>query len=66
MLTYEQIMKRVKKSRETREIWNQHFRECYRYTIPERQTFDNFSPGQKKREWVFDSTPVEALEDYAN
>ena len=58
LFDYERMSKRINKARQNKEAqWEHHLRECYRYALPESQTFDNFSPGQKKREYVFDSNP---------
>jgi len=61
------MIKRIDKARQNKKAqWEHHLREAYRYALPESQTFDHFSPGQKKREFVFDSTAEYALEDYAS
>ena len=67
LFNYERMIKRVNKARQNKKAqWEAHLRECYRYALPESQTFDHFSPGQKKREYVYDSTAEYALEDYAS
>jgi len=67
LFNYERMIKRINKARQNKKAqWEHHLRECYRYALPESQTFDHFSPGQKKREYVFDSTAEYALEDYAS
>lgn len=67
LFDYERMIKRIDKARQRKDAqWKHHLRECYRYSLPESQTFDHFSPGQKKREYVFDSTAEYALEDYAS
>lgn len=67
LFDYERMIKRINKARQNKKAqWESHLRECYRYALPESQTFDHFSPGQKKREYVFDSTAEYALEDYAS
>ena len=67
LFDYERMIKRIDKARTNKQAqWESHLRECYRYALPESQTFDTFSPGQKKREFVYDSTAEYALEDYAS
>ncbi len=66
LFDYEQMIKRIEKAQGNKQIWESHLRECYRYAMPERQTIDEFSKGQKKREYVFDSTAIEAVEDFAS
>ena len=63
--TYEQIDKRVSAARADKQLWEHHLRECYRYIMPELNTIDKWSKGAKKDEWVYDSTAIEAAEDYA-
>jgi len=62
---YEKLIKRVNAAKANKALWEHHIRECYRYTMPQRNTIDKYSKGAKKREYVFDSTAEEALEDYA-
>ena len=67
LFNYERMLTRINKARQYKKAqWEAHLRECYRYALPESQTFDHFSPGQKKREYVYDSTAEYALEDYAS
>ena len=66
LFDYEKMISRINKGRQNKQLWDSHLRECYRYSMPERQTIDEFSKGQKKRQYVFDSTAVQALEDYAS
>jgi hypothetical protein len=67
LFNFDRMLKRINKARQNKSSqWESHLRECYRYALPESQTFDHFSPGQKKREYVYDSTAEYALEDYAS
>jgi len=59
-------MRRVSAARGNKQLWEDHLRECYRFALPERNTIDKWSKGAKKRDYVFDSTAVDSLEDYAN
>lgn len=66
LFNFERMITRINKAHQNKKAqWEHHLRECYRYALPESQAFDKFSPGQKKREYVFDSTAEYALEDYA-
>ena len=65
MLNYQQIKKRFDKAKANKLEWEHHLRECYRYALPQKNTFDKRSKGAKKREYVFDSTAEDGLEDYA-
>lgn len=67
LFNYDSMVGRINKARANKKAqWESHLRECYQYALPESQTFDHFSPGQKKREYVYDSTAEYALEDYAS
>ena len=58
-------MKRVDAAKAKKHLWEHHLRECYRYAMPQRNTIDKWSKGAKKREYVFDSTAEDSLEDFA-
>lgn len=62
---FEDTLKRYSAAKANKQLWESHLRECYRYAMPQRNTIDDWSPGQKKREFVFDSTAEDSLEDYA-
>ncbi len=62
---YERIIKRYESAKANKMSWDEHIRECYRYFMPERNTIDKREHGAKKREWVFDSTAQDSLEDFA-
>ncbi len=66
MTSYNDTIRRINAARANKQLWNDHLRDCYRYSMPERNTIDKYSPGQEKREYVFDSTAIDGLEDYAN
>ena len=59
------MIKRFEAAKALKQQWEQHIRECYRYAMPQRNTIDDWNPGQKKREFVFDSTAEDSLEDFA-
>lgn len=61
----ESMLKRISKARSNKLLWQSHIRDCYRYAMPEKETFDDESNGQKKRQDIFDDTAVEALDRFA-
>jgi len=63
--SYNQIIKRFESAKANKQTWETHIRECYRYFMPERNTIDERQKGAKKREYVFDSTAQDSLEDFA-
>lgn len=64
-MEYEKFTKRFEAAKANKLQWDHHIRECYRYFMPERNTIDEREKGAKKREWVFDSTAQDSLEDFA-
>lgn len=65
-LEIEQIIKRKNQARKHKELWRSHLKECYRYAMPDKDTFDTFTQGQKKNLEVYDSTAQIGLQKYAN
>jgi len=63
--SFEQINKRFEAAKSNKLQWEHHIKECYRFFMPERNTIDEREKGAKKREWVFDSTAQDSLEDFA-
>jgi len=66
MTSYRDTLRRIEAGRGNKQLWENHLRECYQYALPERNTIDKWNPGAKKRDYVFDSTATDSLEDYAN
>lgn len=62
----EEILKRFKAAKTRKGLWESYLREAYAYALPDKETIDEHSPGQKKNQDVFDSTAVTALQKYAN
>jgi len=62
----EEILKRYKKAKNRKGLWENYLKEAYEYALPDKQTIDQHSPGQKKNLKVFDSTAITALQKYAN
>lgn len=57
---------RFKKAKARKETWINHLRECYEYTLPQRETFHLYSPGQKKNTTIYDDTAVIGLQKFAS
>ena len=61
------LIKRFEKAKDRKmQNWYSHMRECFQYAVPQRETFDDHAPGQKKNAKVYDSTAVMATPIYAN
>ena len=46
--------------------WVSHLQECFKYTIPQRETFSQQSPGQKRNQDIFDSTALIGVQKFAS
>jgi len=60
------LIKRFGAARERRELWRSLLQEAYDYTIPQKETFNIHSPGQRKNRHVYDSTAVNGVEKFAS
>lgn len=65
-LSLEQIIKRKNQAKKIKDEWRSHLKECYKYSIPERDTLDESNQGKKKNVEVYDSTAIIATQKYAN
>jgi hypothetical protein len=60
------LLKRREKAASLKAMWADTYRECYEYTMPQRETFSWHAPGQKKNRHLFDSTGQQATYIAAN
>ena len=60
------ICRRYKAALSKRELWSSLYREAYRYAIPARELFNNYAQGQDKESYLFDSTAVDAVQEFAS
>lgn len=65
MYKYEELLKRYTLAKANKQLWNEHIKECYRFALPEREIIDDYSPGAKKMDYVFDFTAIDSVEDFA-
>lgn len=64
---YKTLAERFKKAKDRKTTsWWSHMRECYEYAAPQRETFESYSPGQKKNVDIFDDTAVTGVQIFAN
>lgn len=63
---YERMMRRISAAKSNKLLWRSLHDECYSYFLPQKNLYDEVSPGQKKDRKVFDSTAEDALADYAS
>lgn len=60
------LISRCKAAVSRKQPWETHLSQCYRYAIPHRETFYNYSPGQKKNQDIYDSTAVIGVKKFAS
>lgn len=65
-LDIEQFIRRLAKSKTARDQWTSLYRDAYEFAIPQRNTIDERTPGQEKMEHIFDSTAIEATQEFAS
>ena len=61
----EAVIKRFGKAKERRELWRSLLQEAYDFALPQKETFNFHSPGQKKNRHIYDSTAVAGVRTYA-
>ncbi len=61
----EKVLKRFSKAQERREMWRSLFQEAYDYALPQKETFNFHSPGQRKNRHIYDSTAIMGVRTYA-
>ena len=60
------ILRRHANARERRAHWEEHWRECYAYALPQRESAVSIStPGAKRTDKLFDGTAPDAVEQLA-
>lgn len=62
----ESIIRRYDRAIARRDLWRANMQDCYRYAIPDRELFMQQSPGQKKGQYIFDSTAQDAVQEFAS
>ena len=60
------LIERCSAAVKRKEPWITHLSQCYRYAIPHRETFYNYSGGQKKNLDIYDSTAVIGTKKFAS
>lgn len=60
------LKERSKKAFEREKFWEDTLDDVYDYFLPQRNVFDEEAPGQHKMDKIFDSTPLEAIQQGAS
>jgi len=58
------LLRRFKAARENWELWRSLHQEAFDFANPQRQTFTQHSPGQRKNRHIYDFTAVLGLESF--
>ncbi|CAA7627409.1 portal protein [Magnetospirillum sp. SS-4] len=60
------LLKRFRKAKERRAVWESHWQECYDYALPLRDSVLHAgTPGEKKADRLFDGTAPDAVDQLA-
>jgi hypothetical protein len=59
------VIKRFGQAKKRRELWRSIFQEAYDFALPQKETFNFHSPGQKKNRHIYDSTATMGVRTYA-
>lgn len=61
------LLKRFEQAKKRRNgTWWSHMEEAYSYSAPQRETFFEYTPGQKKNTEIYDDTAVIGLQTFAS
>lgn len=60
------ILKKVEKLRGIKNQWNGFLEEIYKYSMPNRNTFSDYTQGHKRDNHIFDSTAVVATNGFVS
>ncbi len=65
-VTKAELFGRFETAKTRRGQWDNLYEDCYRYAIPQRNTFYSKTPGQDKNFDIFDSTAIDSTNAFAN
>ena len=60
------ILKKYKEAQNIKDYWKDKFEEAYEYCLPNRESFYDESPGQKRSDKIFDETAVVGVQEFAS
>ena len=64
--TLNDLKEREARAFERMQAWRSELDDCYEYFLPNRNLFDSKSPGSNKMENIFDSVPIQAIQEGAS
>ena len=60
------ILEKYKEAVAVKDHWRDKFEEAYEYCLPNRESFYDESPGQKRTDKIFDETAVVGVQEFAS
>jgi len=60
------ILQKYKEAVSVKDHWREKFEEAYEYCLPNRESFYEESPGQKRTDKIFDETAVVGVQEFAS
>ena len=60
------ILQKYKEAVSVKDHWREKFEEAYEYCLPNRESFYDESPGQKRTDKIFDETAVVGVQEFAS
>lgn len=61
-----EVLKKYKEAQGIKDYWKDKFEEAYEYCLPNRESFYDESPGQKRTDKIFDETAVVGVQEFAS
>lgn len=62
----ESFLKRYDKANRRKNHWRQLYQDAYKFSLPQRETFNKYSEGQSKLDHMFDSTATDCAHKFAS
>ena len=56
----------AKKAEGIKDYWKEKFEEAYEYTMPQRESFFEETPGSRRTDKIFDETAVVRIQEFAS
>ena len=61
-----ELLKKYKEAKGIKDYWKDRFEEAYEYCLPNRESFYDESPGQRRTDKIFDETAVVGVQEFAS
>ena len=61
-----EVLKKYKEAQSIKDYWKDKFEEAYEYCLPNRESFYDESPGQRRTDKIFDETAVVGVQEFAS